>query len=105
MILIIRFSLIKDVVVISVLSSILIVNLVQIIKENFKLNDKKICIIISFVSSIVLGSLFGFTFSHLNFIYCLWSGLFCFLLADFIYKCFEDKVFKSYKRIVNVKEG
>ena len=37
MIYIIRFSLIKDVLVISVLSSIFIVNLVQIIKENFNL--------------------------------------------------------------------
>ena len=104
MINIIKFDLKKNVLFMAMLSSAIITGLVQIIKENFKFKNSKICIIVSFGVSIVFGTLFTFTFSHLNFIYCLWSGLFSFLLSDFLYKTFEDKVFKSYKNINCTKE-
>ena len=99
MINIIKFELIKNIVFMAILSSVFVTGIVQIIKENFKVDNSKIYIVISFGISIVFGTLFTFTFSYFNFVYCLWSGLFSFLLSDFLYKTFEDKVFKSCKNI------
>ena len=85
------------------LQSVIITNLVQKIKENFKLKDKKQCVIINIIFSLVLGMIFSLSFSSLNIICCLWSCIFSFMGADTIYKILEGKLFKSFSNI-NCKE-
>ncbi len=93
---IINFELIKNVLFMSILTSLIITNLVQKIKENFDIKNSKRCIYISFIISIILGTLFSVSFSTLSPLYSLWSSLFSFLGADFIYNILEGKVFNSY---------
>ena len=93
-----------NVIGMAIINSIIITNLVQKIKENFKINCNNKYVAICLITSMVIGTLFTFTFSNLNFIYSMWSGLLSFLGADFLYKVLEDKIFKSHKNINDVKK-
>ncbi len=93
------FELIKNVLIIGIASGIVTSSLVQKIKENLK--RKKWLIFISFVVSMVIGTLFALTFSSANFIDALWAGLFSFIGADMLYQMFEDKIFKPFSSLGN----
>ena len=63
------------------------------------------CLIyISFLISMSFGILFTLSFTDYKLIDSIWVGLFSFIGADSLYKAFEDKLFKSFNKINEVKE-
>ena len=86
-------TLLKNVLIVAISSSIISTSLVQLIKEATL--SKKFILIISFIISMIIGVLFSLTFTDLNIIDSLWVGLISFIGADTIYKTFEDKIFSS----------
>jgi len=95
----INYILIKNVLIMSVINSIIITNLVQKFKESLIIRQSNIYPFISLGTALVVGTLFSFTFSTLNFITSLWSGLLSFIIADSLYKILEDKIYMSLKNI------
>lgn len=94
-----NFELLKQVLLISIGSSIISTTLIQKIKEGYKFKNSKKIILISFEVSMVIGTLFSLSFTDLNMINSLWVGLISFIGADAVYKTFEDKIFKSFGEI------
>jgi hypothetical protein len=94
-----NFELLKQVLLISIGSSIISTTLIQKIKEGYKFKNSKKIILISFGVSMVIGTLFSLSFTDLNMINSLWVGLISFIGADAVYKTFEDKIFKSFGEI------
>lgn len=91
----IDYDLLKNVLAMAALNSLIITSLVQELKEALVIKCSKVCIIISFTTSLVIGTLFSLSFSSLGFLPSLWSSIISFLGADFIYKLLENKVLKS----------
>ena len=94
-----NFDLLKQVLLISIGSSIISTTLIQKIKEGYKFKNSKNIIMSSFGVSMLIGTLFSLTFTDLNMINSLWVGLISFIGADAVYKTFEDKIFKSFGTI------
>lgn len=92
-----KFELIKNVLIVGIGAGIITTALVQKIKEGLK--TKKYLILISFLVSMVIGTLFAKYFSDLSIIYCLWAGLFSFIGADILFKAFEDKIFTPFSKM------
>jgi high-affinity Fe2+/Pb2+ permease len=95
-------ELLKQILIVGIGASIFSTATIQKLKENSK--TKKYLFLSGFVISMVIGILFSRTFTELDWISCIWVGLSCWLGADLIYKTFEDKIFKSFKNIEDVKE-
>lgn len=96
------FNLIKNVLIIAIGSSIITTALVQKIKESLK--DKKWLNLISFVISMIFGTLFALSFTNIELEYALWVGVISYIGADAIYKAFEDKIFKPFNKMNEVVE-
>lgn len=96
------FDLVKLVLIGAIASSIICTATVQKIKE--MISKKKIINYISLGVSLIIGTLFALCFCDLDFISCLWVGLISWIGAGAIYKTFEDKVFKPFKKINEVVE-
>lgn len=96
------FNLIKNVLIVGIGAGIITTALVQRIKEVLK--TKKYLVLISFIVSMVIGTLFAKYFSDLSIVYCLWAGLFSFINADALYKTFEDKIFTPFSKMQKVIE-
>lgn len=90
-------ELLKQVLIISLSAGIITTGFVQKIK--FLLPKKKFITFLSFISSMIFGTLFSVTFSNLSFLNSMWVGLITFIDADSIYKLFEGKIFKRYEEI------
>ena len=88
------FVLLKNILVVGIASGIITTALVQKIKSILK--TKKYLIIISFIVSMSIGTLFAISFASISIINALWAGLFSFVGADTLYQMFEDKIFKSF---------
>lgn len=97
-----NFELIKNVLIVGIGAGIITTALVQKIKEGLK--TKKYLVLISFIVSMIIGTLFAKYFSDLSIIYCLWAGLFSFIGADVLYKTFEDKIFTPFSKMQEVIE-
>jgi len=95
-----NFTLIRNVLIIALASSIISTSLIQRIKEGTK--SKKHILLISFITSMIIGFFFTLSFSDIPLEYALWVGLISFIGADAIYKAFEDKIFASFENIENV---
>ena len=93
-------TLLKNVLIVAISSSIISTSLVQLIKEATL--SKKYLFIISFIVSMVIGVLFSLSFTDLNIFDSLWVGLISFIGADTIYKTFEDKIFNSLSSLNTV---
>ena len=100
-----NLELIKNLLIISMASSVITTTLVQKIKESFAFKKSSFIIIVSFVVSMIFGTLFALTFSDAKLQESLWVGLFSFVGADTLYKTFEDKIFKSFANIVDDKKN
>ena len=94
-----NIDLIQKVLIVAIASGILTTSLVQKIKESIKFKESKILVLVAFIVSIIIGTLFALSFSDLSFMYCLWCGFISFIGADVIYKAFEDKIFKPFNKI------
>lgn len=97
-----KFELIKNVLIVGIGAGIITTALVQKIKEGLK--TKKYLILISFIVSMIIGTLFAKYFSDLSIVYCLWAGLFSFIGADILFKAFEDKIFTPFSKLNKVIE-
>lgn len=93
-------ELIKNVLMVAVASSVITTAFVQKIKEAITFKKSSRLVIVSFVVSMVVGTLFAMTFSDVELVNALWVGFVSFIGADTLYKMFEDKVFKSFGTIV-----
>ncbi len=95
-------ELLKSVLIIGISSSIITTAIVQKIKEQLK--TKKYIVLISFLISLTIGTLFSRSFSDISWFYSVWSGLFSFIGADALYLTFEEKIFKRFSDIQKLKE-
>lgn len=95
-----NLTLIKNVLVIAMSSSIISTALIQRIKEGTK--SKKYMLLKSFIISMFIGITFTLSFSNTTLLNALWVGLISFIGADAIYKTFEDKIFDSFSSLENV---
>lgn len=93
------FDLIKNVLIVGMASGIVTTAFVQKIKETIKFKKSNRLVIVSFIVSMVLGTLFSLSFSNTNLVNSLWVGLFSFIGADTLYKLFENKIFKPFGEI------
>lgn len=94
-----NLDLIKNILIIAIASSVITTAFVQKVKETIEFKKSNRLVIISFVVSMVLGTLFALSFSDINLINALWVGLVSFIGADTIYKLFEEKLFKPFGEI------
>ncbi len=97
-----NITLIKNVLIIAMASSIISTSLTQKLKETQTYKQKEKLPIKCFLISMIIGILFSLTFSDISLKYSLWVGLISFIGADAIYKTFEDKIFKSFSSLENV---
>lgn len=95
-----NFTLIKNVLIIAMASSIISTALIQRLKEGIR--KKKYILIKSFIVSMIIGITFSLSFSDISIEYAVWVGLISFVGADAIYKTFEDKIFASFESMENV---
>ena len=100
-----NLELIKNLLIISMASSVINTTLVQKIKESLNFKKSSFIIIVSFVVSMIFGTLFALTFSDKKLQESLWVGLISFVGADALYKTFEDKIFKSFANIIDDKKN
>ena len=99
-----NIELIKALLLIAVSSSIISASFVQKIKTVSLIKSSECLIYISFLISMSFGILFTLSFTDYKWIDSIWVGLFSFIGADSLYKAFEDKLFKSFNKINEVKE-
>lgn len=92
-------ELIKNILIIAMACSIVTTAIVQKIKEGFVFKKSNRLVIISFIVSMVVGTLMSLSFSDANIINSLWAGLFSFIGADTLYKIFEEKIFTPFSDI------
>lgn len=90
-------SLLKDLLIVASAAGIIVSAVVQRIKETLK--TKKYLLLLSLVTSLIVGILFTLTFTSYNLIESLWVSLFAFVGADMLYKTFEDKLFTSFSSL------
>ena len=95
-----NITLIRNILIISLASSIISTSLIQRIKEGTK--SKKYMLLKSFIISMLVGTAFTMTFSTATLLNSLWVGLISFIGADAIYKAFEDKIFASFSSLEDV---
>lgn len=99
-----NIELIKALLLIAVSSSIISASFVQKIKTVSLIKSSECLIYISFLISMSFGILFTLSFTDYKLIDSIWVGLFSFIGADSLYKALEDKLFKSFNKINEVKE-
>ncbi len=99
-----NIELIKALLLIAASSSIISASFVQKIKTVSLIKCSDCLIYISFLISMSFGMLFTLSFTEYTLIDSIWVGLFSFIGADSLYKAFEDKLFKSFNKINEVKE-
>lgn len=99
-----NIELIKALLLIAASSSIISAAFVQKIKTVSLIKCSDCLIYISFLISMSFGMLFTLSFTEYTLIDSIWVGLFSFIGADSLYKAFEDKLFKSFNKINEVKE-
>lgn len=87
-----RIELIVNILLISVASTFISTQLIQRIKENFKVNKWLSLAITSLIVSFTTGFLFTLTFTNLGIINALWVGLISYAGAEIIYQNFKDKL-------------
>ena len=99
-----NIELIKTLLLIAASSSIISASFVQKIKTVSLIKCSDCLIYISFLISMSFGMLFTLSFTEYTLVDSIWVGLFSFIGADSLYKAFEDKLFKSFNKINEVKE-
>lgn len=94
-------ELIKQILVIGIGASIFSTAIIQKIKEQLK--SKRWLFYISLIVSVGIGIFFSFSFTELSIINSIWVGITTWVGADLLYNAFEDKIFKKFSDISNVK--
>ena len=95
-------ELLKRILITAIASGCVTTLTVQKIKE--QVSKKKWLFLISFLVSMIIGTLFAKSFSEATWIYCLWAGFFTWIDANLLYSALESKIFKPFSEIKKVKK-
>ena len=85
-------ELISEILVFAILSSFISTQLIQRLKENFKVKKWLPLAIVSLVISSVTGFLFAMSFSDLGYKMSIWVGVISYAGAEIIYQNFKTKL-------------
>ena len=95
-------ELLKRILITAIASGCVTTLTVQKIKE--QVSKKKWLFLISFLVSMIIGTLFARSFSEATWIYCVWCGFFSWIDANLLYSALESKVFKPFSEMKKVKK-
>lgn len=96
-------ELIVQILALSIASTFISTQLVQRIKDSFKVRKWLPLAIVSFIVSFGIGFLFAISFSNLNYYMASWVGLITYAGAEIIYQNFKDKL--GLKSITELEKG
>lgn len=97
-------ELIVQILVLAIASTFISTQLVQRIKDSFKVRRWLPLAITSLLASFVVGFLFAISFSNLNYYMASWVGIITYAGAEIIYQNFKDKLgLKSITELENKK--
>lgn len=85
-------ELIANILMLAIASTFISTQLVQRLKENFKIKKWLPLAIVSFLISFAVGFLFTTSFSNLNYKMACWVGVITYAGAEIIYQNFKDKL-------------
>ena len=91
---ILNLELLKNILIIALASGCVTTLTVQKTKE--LITKKKLLYIISFLVSMIIGTLFAKSFSSANWMYSVWCGFFTWIDANLLYSALEDKIFTKF---------
>ena len=83
-----NLNILTDILTTSSLASLIATQTIQYIKDNFKINNCFIFIIIEFS----VGTLFSLSFTDLGLVNSLWCGFIVIIGAEALYKIFKGKL-------------
>lgn len=95
-------ELLKRILITAIASGCVTTLTVQKIKE--QVSKKKWLFLISFLVSMIIGTLFAKSFSEATWIYCIWAGFFTWIDANLLYSSLESKIFKPFSEIKKTKK-
>ena len=96
-------ELIVQILALSIASTFISTQLVQRIKDGFKVRKWLPLAVTSFIVSFGIGFLFAISFSNLNYYMASWVGLITYAGAEIIYQNFKDKL--GLKSITELEKG
>ena len=100
-----NIELVANILMLAIASTFVSTQLVQRLKENFKIKKWLILAIVSFIISFVTGFLFAISFSNLTWKMACWVGVITYAGAEIIYQNFKDKLgLKSITEIEKERE-
>ncbi len=77
-----------DILTTSSLASLIVTQTIQYIKDNFKINNCFVFVILEFI----IGTLFALSFTNLGLVNSLWCGFIVIIGAESLYKIFKGKL-------------
>ena len=77
-----------DILTTSSLASLIVTQTIQYIKDNFKINNCFVFVILEFI----IGILFALSFTNLGLVNSLWCGFIVIIGAESLYKIFKGKL-------------
>lgn len=87
-----NFELVAQILLLAIASTFVSTQLIQRLKENFKVKKWLPLAIVSLVVSFATGFLFTISFSNLNYWMACWVGLMTYAGAEIIYQNFKNKL-------------
>lgn len=83
-----NLNILTDILATSSLASLIATQAIQYIKDNFKINNCLIFIVLEFI----IGTLFSLSFTNLGLVNSLWCGFIVIIGAETLYKIFKGKL-------------
>ena len=77
-----------DILTTSSLASLIVTQTIQYIKDNFKINNCFVFVILEFI----IGTLFALSFTNLGLVNSLWCGFIVIIGAESLYKIIKGKL-------------
>ena len=96
-------ELIAQILLLAIASTFISTQLIQRLKENFKVKKWFLLAIVSLVISFGTGFLFAISFSKLNYIMACWVGVITYAGAEIIYQNFKNKL--GFKSLTELEKG
>ncbi len=87
-----KYELIAQILLLAIASTFISTQLIQRVKENFKIKKWLPLAVASFLISFIIGFLFTISFSNLNLYMACWVGIITYAGAEIIYQNFKDKL-------------
>lgn len=96
-------ELIAQILLLAVASTFISTQLIQRLKENFKIKKWLALAIMSFIVSFSVGFLFSISFSGLDYKMSCWVGVITYAGAEIIYQNFKNKL--GLKSLTELEKG